>query len=89
MINKLEQDVLDVLMDRNYVLLYTSPLSMKRSGRLTQKEAQRLLKRESKLYRGCLPFSISYARVAPHVMKLDIWGDTDSAKLLAEKNKWK
>ena len=80
---KIEQDVLDALMDRNYVIIYTGPLSMKRSGRLTHGEAQELLKREGIKYHGCVPYSISYVRVAPHIMKLDVFGDTDAAALLS------
>ncbi len=83
-----EQDVLDVLMDKNYILLYQRPGFIKRSSRLTQKEAQVLMKRENKKYKGCLPFTIGYVHVAPHHLKLDIWGDTDAASLLSEKYKW-
>ncbi len=86
--DKLEQDILDVLMDRNYVILYQRPQAVKRSSRLTQKEAQSLMTRENKKYSGCMPFSISYARAEPHYLKLDIWGDTDAASILSDKHKW-
>ena len=85
---KEEQDVLDILSNRNYVVIYRRDLSLRRSKRLTLEEAQRLAKRETKKYKEYPHIWFLIKTVQPHYMTLGIWNRTDKEEVEADRRKW-